>query len=285
MEPRWYTVLFRPNQDKNGSSIITTHVIKKFLRKSETEFPNKDSYKQLKKEILRIFGPRPETRPGWTSFIPGQGIERRNLPAWTGLWLLSSCHQLFVEESTECSSKAGIAHLKLTSATFNQITQLADVIHMYNLHVASSSMSSLNAVTSSGDQLNETQPGLPYTVPEVNAIKNRLGKNGSGGCGGRGGRVNRGNRGAGNSSVPSASSSSRHRGSKHPDLPSGEWTRCSMHHKHGKGVFFCSEPVACQWNTIYAPRPSKWGFDKPSESSNSSSIRDTIYNYKQYPKI
>ena len=73
-----------------------------------------------------------------------------------------------MEESTECSSKAGIAHLKLTSATFNQITQLADVIHMYNLHVASSSMSSLNAVTSSGDQLNETQPGLPYTVPECN---------------------------------------------------------------------------------------------------------------------
>ena len=179
MEPRWYTVLFWPNRDKNSSSIITKHVInqvKKFLRKSETEFPNKDSYKQLKKEILWIFGPRPETRPGWTSFIPGQGIERRNLPAWTGLWLLSSCHQLFVEESTECSSKAGIAHLKLTSATFNQITQLADVIHMYNLHVASSSMSSLNAVTSSGDQLNETQPGLPYTVPEVNAIKKQTGQ-------------------------------------------------------------------------------------------------------------
>ena len=58
-----------------------------------------------------------------------------------------------------------------------------------------------------------------------------------------------------------------------------------MHHKHGKGVFFCSEPVTCQWNTIYAPRPSKWGFDKPSESSNSSSIRDTLYKYKQYPKM
>ena len=64
MEPRWYTVLFWPNRDKNSLSIITKHVInqvKKFLRKSETEFPNKDSYKQLKKEILRIFGPRPET--------------------------------------------------------------------------------------------------------------------------------------------------------------------------------------------------------------------------------
>ena len=42
---------------------------------------------------------------------------------------------------------------------------------MSNLPVASSSMSSVNAVTSSGDQLNETQPGLPYPVPEVNALK------------------------------------------------------------------------------------------------------------------
>ena len=42
---------------------------------------------------------------------------------------------------------------------------------MSNLPVASSSMSSVNAVTSPGDKLNETQPGLPYPVPEVNAIK------------------------------------------------------------------------------------------------------------------
>ena len=34
--------------------------IKKFLRKKEDEFPQNNSYKQVKNEILRIFGPKPE---------------------------------------------------------------------------------------------------------------------------------------------------------------------------------------------------------------------------------
>ena len=34
--------------------------VKAFLCMEEAEFPNKDSYKQLKTEVRRIFGPRPE---------------------------------------------------------------------------------------------------------------------------------------------------------------------------------------------------------------------------------
>ena len=45
------------------SEIIPTKVqnaVKSILRKEETDFPNKDGYKILKKEIIRIFGLRPE---------------------------------------------------------------------------------------------------------------------------------------------------------------------------------------------------------------------------------
>ena len=45
------------------ATIIPKKVIKEvkpFLRLQESEFTNNDSYKQLKKEILRIFGPKPE---------------------------------------------------------------------------------------------------------------------------------------------------------------------------------------------------------------------------------
>ena len=35
-------------------------MVKPLLRKKETDFPNKDAYKQLKNTIIRIFGPRPE---------------------------------------------------------------------------------------------------------------------------------------------------------------------------------------------------------------------------------
>ena len=37
--------------------------VKHVLRKQQSDFPQKDSYKQLKKEILRIFGPKPDD--GW----------------------------------------------------------------------------------------------------------------------------------------------------------------------------------------------------------------------------
>ena len=39
---------------------VVTDAVKPLLRKKETDFPQKDSYKQLKDRILTIFGPRPE---------------------------------------------------------------------------------------------------------------------------------------------------------------------------------------------------------------------------------
>ena len=45
------------------SEIIPTKVqdqVKSLLRKTENDFPNNDAYKQLKTQILKIFGPRPE---------------------------------------------------------------------------------------------------------------------------------------------------------------------------------------------------------------------------------
>ena len=249
------------------SSIIPTHVInqvKKYLRKSETDFPNKDSYKQLKKELLRIFGPRPEAaieRAMKRVLVgPPSSLARELKDDICQHDLDCECCPAVIsylwKKQLSAQVRAGIAHIKMTSATFDQVTQLADDIHVSSLPGASG-FPAVNAVTS-GDHLNETQPGLSYPVPEVNAVRNNRG--GRGGRGrGRGGRQNRGNRGAGNSnaSTPSASSSSGHRGSKHPDLPSGEWTGCSMHFKHGKGAFFCSEPATCPWKNVFTPRPAK----------------------------
>ena len=248
------------------SSIIPSHVInqvKKFLRKSETEFPDKDSYKQLKKEILRIFGPRPEAaieRAMKRVLVgPPSSLARELKDDICQHDLDCQCCPAVIsylwKKQLSAQVRAGIAHLKMTNATFDQITQLADDIHMSNLPGASGP--SVNAVTT--DQLNETQPGLPYPVPEVNAIRNNRGGRGRGWRGGRGGRGNRGgNRGSSNnSSAPSSSSGSGHKGSKHPDLPAGDWTGCSMHFKHGKGAFFCSEPATCPWKNIYSPRPNK----------------------------
>ena len=66
-------------------------------------------------------------------------------------------------------------------------------------------------------------------------------------------------------------------------LPSGDWTGCNMHFKHGRGAFFCSGPATCPWKNVFTARPSKWGLDKPSESN--STLHDTLYYNKKHPKI
>ena len=249
------------------SSIVPTHVInqiKKFLRKSEADFTNNDSYKQLKQEVLRIFGPRPEAaieRAMKRVLVgPPSSLARELKDDICHHELDCQCCPAVIsylwKKQLSGQVRAGIAHLKLTSATFDQVTQLADDIHMANLPLASS-MPSVSAVASPGASLNETQPGIPYPVPEVNAVRSNRGNRGRGGRG-RGGRGRGGQAGAqSNASAPSSSSTTRHRGTRHPDLPPGEWSGCQMHFKHGKQAFFCSEPATCPWKNIFAQRPSK----------------------------
>ena len=89
--------------------------------------------------------------------------------------------------------------------------------------------------------------------------------------GGRGGRGRgRGGRGSQNQpqtqTQPQASAQpsggQRHKGNKHPDLPSGVWLGCAMHFKWGRQSYFCSEPQTCPWKNVTATRPTS------SSSSN-----------------
>ena len=244
---------------------------KSILRKSETDFPNHDAYKQLKKEVVRIFGPKPET-----------AVERalnRTLTGPPSALARALVDDIFPNKEMDCSGciavvstlwrrqlssnvKAGIAHCKFNKENFNEIVQLADDIHASHNPGAAASFS-VAAVS-----LNETQPALPYPVPEVAAVRQSGGR-GGGGRGGRGNRGWRGNRGGGGRGGAQAqtsqngqnqaqtSSQPRHKGPKHPDLPPGEWKGCQMHYKWGKSAFFCAEPSSCPWKNVYTPKPEK----------------------------
>ena len=51
---------------------------------------------------------------------------------------------------------------------------------------------------------------------------------------------------------------SGNKGPKHPDLPQGDGLGfCGMHHKFGRGAFFCSDPSSCPWKDIYTKKPTK----------------------------
>ena len=232
------------------SSIIPKKVIeqcKPILRKRATDFPNKDAYKQLKNKILKIFGQRPEARmeralsrtlTGRPSDLARQLVNDICLNDFD----CRCCPDMILalwKRHLPGTVRAGIAHCKFNKDTFDEVIQLADDIFASNAPSASVAAVSLN----------ETQPALPYPTPEVAAV-NRGGRGGRS-RGSRGGRGNRGG-GRGASSAPSGN-----RGSKHPDLPAGEWSGCSMHFKWGKSAHFCSEPATCPWKDIFTPKPAK----------------------------
>ena len=161
--------------------------------------------------------------------------------------------------------RAGIASTPFNKDTFDTVVKLADDIFSVNRPTAS-----VAAMVGSGSQqgqaspsvnLDETLPGLNYpVVQEVNAIRgNRGGNRGGRGRGGRGNRGGRGGRGGGSQQQSSGASAppSRHSGTKHPDLPAGEWQGCSMHFKFGRSSYFCAEPATCPWKNVFTPRPNK----------------------------
>ena len=244
------------------SSIIpkkVTDEVKDLLCLKESEFPANDAYKQLKTEILRIFGPKPEAAieralgrvlvgtPSQLARALVRDICKKKLrgcqccpPIVTALW----------KRSLSTAVKAGIAHCSLSYDTFNATVELADKIH---------ETTSIKAAAVAAVSLDETQPALQYPTPEI-AATSRGGRGRGGGRGGRGGR-GRG-RGRGNSNQNSNQASNQNqpqhnKGTKHPDLPDGNQQWCSMHFKHGKNSYFCADPTVCPWKNVVVPRPNK----------------------------
>ena len=258
------------------STVIPKRVqdeVKELLSIKATEFPNNDGYKQLKHEILRIFGPRPEDavdralarvltgKPSQLArALVGDICKRRlDCPCCPAVVMSLWKRQL------PASVKSHIAGMKFDKDTFKEVLQHADDVHASN--TPSASVAAVRLVTASAPppaSLDETQPALPYPAAEVAAAsRGRGGRGGRGNRGGRGGRG--GNRGGGQSNgsqsggqsgsgATAAGGQSRHKGPKHPDLPPGEWTGCRLHYRWGKQAHFCAEPATCPWKNVFTPR-------------------------------
>ena len=233
-----------------------TEEVKPFLRKGEADYPQKNSYKLLKDQILRIFGPKPEeavdralsrvltSTPSSLARQISNDICKHDLTCDCCPAVVSALWKRHLSHSV----RAGIAHMDFTGANFESVILLADKIHSSNPRVLAVS------AVAAGTSLDETLPAIPYAVPEVSAVQ-RGGR-------GRGGRGRGRGRGRGNSSssqTPStgnggASNAPKHKGTKHPDLPAGNWSGCSMHFRWGRGAHFCSEPGTCPWKNVFIPK-------------------------------
>ena len=231
--------------------------VKPLLRKEESDFVNNDAYLQLKREVLRIFGPKPsaaiDRALGRVLVGKPSDLARALVDDICSKQLDCDCCPAVVEalwrRQLSGRIRAGIAGVKFSKATFNEITQLADDIH----DTQTATVAAMGA-----HSLDETQPAIQYPVPEVAAV-NRGGRGGRGGRGqGRGGRGSRGGAQPSSSGTQSsATGGTTRRGTKHPDLPPGEWTGCNLHFRWGRSAYFCAEPSTCPWRDIFTPRPPK----------------------------
>ena len=247
--------------------------VKELLTKKETEYPENNAYKLLKSKIIKIFGPKPEE-----AVSRALGRVLTGLPSQLARALVNDLckHDLQCDCCPDIILTiwkrqlpgyvcAGIAHCTFSKATFDSVVSLADNIYTsnrpnpavaaYSVAAVSSGSGTVGGGAVSPSYLNETQPGLTYPVPEVNAVS-RGGRGGRGFRGGRGGRGG-GRGGRGGQQQSSGASAPKHKGTKHPDLPEGDWQGCSMHFRHGKNAYFCSEPTTCPWKNVFIPKPQK----------------------------
>ena len=151
--------------------------------------------------------------------------------------------------------RAGISHYTLSKDNFDEVLQRADDIFQSSSSRSAGAVAAVAA--SAAPSLDETQPAIPYAAQPVAAVSRGRGGRGRGrGRGGRG-RGQGSNSNSGNQQSAAPSSGPKHKGTKHPDLPPGEWKGCSMHFKWGRGSFFCSEPATCPWKNVYTTKPEK----------------------------
>ena len=231
------------------------------LIKKATEFPENDAYKQLKTEVLRIFGPGPDEavnralnrvligKPSQLARALVNDLCKKKLD---GCECCPHIVRTLWKKQLGAAVNAGIAHTSFNKETFNQVTQLAD-----DIHSSQTASAAVNAMTVAAVSHDETLPAIPYPVVQEVAAISRGGGRGRG-RGGRGrGRGGRGQGGQGSQPQASAGATPqpRHKGAKHPDLPPGEWRGCSMHFRWGRGAHFCSEPGTCPWKNVFAPKP------------------------------
>ena len=261
--------------------------VKSLLSKKETDFPNNNSYKLLKTQILKIFGPNEDAAyekaiSRTLTGAPSQ-LARQILNDLCEHELEGCCCAKIIsgiwKKQLPSAVLQGIAHLKLTKDTFDAVTITADKIYASTkpsgvtvaaVSVAGAPPTSVPSGLSVTEAMNQAflasgPPTEPITAESIVAAVQRLrGGNRGGGRGNRGGRGQRGGRGngrgsgrggqSGNSSGGGGNNSqSRWPGvQRHPDQP--PFSCCKKHFRYGKSAHWCEEPATCPWKDYFTPR-------------------------------
>ena len=245
---------------------------KPILRLSE-EDQGAHIYKDLKDEILNLFGPRDED-----AFKKAIALRLTGKPSGLGKKLIhtlcpgpkpfTTCHCArivfgFWEAQLTAPIRSRLAGKKFTAQTYESMFKLADEAWLAN-GGASTTPTVVAAVTSPTEETPSTEA--------VSALSSRGRGQFRGQSRGRGGGQNRGNRGGfrggrgtgrggNNSNQNQNQGQNNQQGQKPhqkgpraaPDVPDNA---CSQHWKAGRNATYCTDPLNCDWVRIIAPRAS-----------------------------
>ena len=238
-------------------------------------------YKNLKQEILNLYGQREED-----AFKKACSLKLTGKPSALGKKLIhvlcpsprpfETCHCArivfgFWEAELAPPIKTKLAGHKFNKDTYVNMFKLAD-----EAWLANGGTTNPPAVVAAVSET-PSSSNSPTAEPQVAAFSARRGNRGGRGSGRGGFRGNqRGGRGSyrggnnsnnrnqnQNSSSTSTNSGTdqqnsgnkpHQKGPKHPDLPSSASWACAQHWKKGRGAPYCSDPLTCQWNQVIAPR-------------------------------
>ena len=238
--------------------------VKHILKKDQTA-AGATAYKTLKTELLKLYAPKQEA--AYTNAL-SRKLSIAGTPSNLLKQLIDDLCTCQEPLSSKCCQRIlwgmwcqelplvirqRLAGQEFSDTTYKSMMELADAL--FETTAAQSAVAAVKSTTT--NNLNDTQPAIPYAVNAASQPSARGQGRGRGNRGGRG----RGGRGRGGNSANqnnqnqnSSSTSSRWPTQRHADGPPSN--ACFNHHTYGRAAFHCTDPLSCGWASIPPnPRP------------------------------
>ena len=216
-------------------------------------------YKDIKDELLRLYGPKPAD-----AYCKALSRSMVGLPSQLGAQIIEDiCRKPKKLEGCCCAGaafalwslqipvniRAHVSNMDFTSATYKDVFQTADKVYLSSKQVSVAAMSRAPAPSASASaavgSLDETLPAFQAHNQEVAAIgQGKSQKN----------RNNRNNKNKGQNGQ-SSQESGQSKPKKHSSVPDKLADQmCNRHYRHGASAWFCVAPLTCPWASKVAPR-------------------------------
>ena len=261
--------------------------IKPFLRKKETDYPDKNAYLLTKTHILDVFGQAVDAAfdRAMARVLTGKPsqLARQLVDDLCEHELDGCCCSKFIgglwRRQLPSGVKQQISDIPFDKDNFGAICKKADKVYSSTRPSTEPKVAAIAPAVPSApavydEAFHESWSGLPQD-PEVAAVgygrgQYRGGRGGRGqrggqrGRGGRGQPANRGqggqgrggnqnqNQGQSNGQRNQSQQHNRHKTQRHADLPPFE--TCFRHWTYGKSAHFCMEPGTCPWKDFWTPK-------------------------------